>query len=59
MDSAEYAPIEGTPEFVQAAIDAAFQEYKPNAYIDGFATRAAQVVFTTRCTIIWKMVTPF
>lgn len=38
VDSAEYAPIEGTPEFVQAAIDAAFQEYKPNAYIDGFAT---------------------
>lgn len=37
-DAAEYATIEGSPEFIQAAIDAAFREYCPDAYIDGVAT---------------------
>lgn len=37
-DSAEYAPIEGTPGFIEAAIDAAFREYRPDAYIGGIAT---------------------
>ena len=37
-DSAEYASIEGTPGFVNAAIDGAFREYRPNGYIDGVAT---------------------
>lgn len=37
-DSAEYASIEGTPGFIEAAIDAAFREYRPNGYISGVAT---------------------
>lgn len=37
-DSAEYASIEGTPGFIEAAIDAAFREYRPNGYIGGVAT---------------------
>ena len=37
-DSAEYAPIEGTKGFVNAAIDGAFREYRPNGFIDGVAT---------------------
>lgn len=37
-EAAEYATIEGSPEFIQAAIDAAFREYRPDAYIDGVAT---------------------
>ncbi len=37
-DSAEYASIEGTPGFVNAAIDGAFREYRPNGHIVGVAT---------------------
>ena len=37
-DAAEYATIEGSPAFIEAAIDAAFREYRPTAYIDGIAT---------------------
>ncbi len=37
-DAAEYATIEGSPAFIEAAIDAAFREYRPDAYIDGIAT---------------------
>lgn len=37
-DSAEYASIEGTPGFVNAAIDGAFREYRPNGFIGGVAT---------------------
>ena len=37
-DSAEYASIEGTPGFVNAAIDGAFREFRPNGFIGGVAT---------------------
>ena len=35
---ANYAPISGLPEFIEAAIDFTFQEYRPKAYIKGIAT---------------------
>ena len=37
-ESCEYATIEGSPEFIEAAIDAAFREYRPDAFIRGVAT---------------------
>lgn len=37
-DTANYAPIAGLPDFIEAAIDVAFAEYKPDAYIKGIAT---------------------
>lgn len=37
-ESADYATIEGSPAFIEAAIDAAFREYRPDAYIGGVAT---------------------
>lgn len=37
-ESAEYASIEGSPGFIQAAIDTAFREYRPDAAIGGIAT---------------------
>ena len=37
-ESAEYATIEGSPAFIEAAIEASFREYRPNAFIDGVAT---------------------
>lgn len=38
QESCEYATIEGSPEFIDAAIDAAFREYRPDAIIRGVAT---------------------
>lgn len=38
VEAAEYASIEGSPAFIEAAIEAAFREYRPTAYIDGIAT---------------------
>lgn len=38
VEAAEYATIEGSPEFIEAAKEAAFREYRPTAYIDGVAT---------------------
>lgn len=37
-DTANYAPIAGLPDFIEAAIDVTFGEYKPDAYIKGVAT---------------------
>jgi len=37
-NAAAYAPIAGLPEFIQAAIDVTFEEYRPDAYINGVAT---------------------
>ncbi|MDK2823026.1 MAG: aromatic-amino-acid transaminase [Clostridia bacterium] len=37
-DVAAYAPIAGLPDFIKAAIDVTFAEFKPDAYIDGVAT---------------------
>ena len=37
-ESCDYATIEGSPEFIEAAIDAAFREYRPDAIIRGVAT---------------------
>jgi len=37
-DAANYAPIAGLPDFIEAAIDVTFAEYKPDAYIKGVAT---------------------
>lgn len=37
-DSANYAPIAGLPKFIEAAIDAAFQDCRPEGYIRGVAT---------------------
>ena len=37
-EAANYAPISGLPEFIEAAIDVTFQEYRPDAYIRGVAT---------------------
>ncbi|MFZ5945251.1 MAG: pyridoxal phosphate-dependent aminotransferase [Bacillota bacterium] len=37
-NAANYAPIAGLPDFIQAAIDVTFGEYKPDAYLDGVAT---------------------
>ena len=37
-EAAEYASIEGSRGFIDAAIESAFREYRPNAYIDGVAT---------------------
>lgn len=37
-DTANYAPIAGLPDFIQAVIDVTFEEYKPDAYIKGVAT---------------------
>jgi len=33
-----YAPIAGLPEYLQAAIDLTFADYRPDAYIDAIAT---------------------
>lgn len=38
VEAAEYATIEGSLEFIEAAKEAAFREYRPTAYIDGVAT---------------------
>ena len=54
-DSAEYATIEGSPGFIEAAIDAAFREYRPNGYIGGVATPAGCIMPSTT---IWKKATP-
>jgi len=35
---ADYAPLKGMPDFMQAAIDAAFGEYKPQGYTAAIAT---------------------
>ena len=37
-ESCEYASIEGSAEFIEASIDAAFREYRPDAIIRGVAT---------------------
>ena len=37
-ESCDYATIEGSPEFIEASIDAAFREYRPDAFIRGVAT---------------------
>ena len=37
-ESCDYATIEGSPAFIEAAIDAAFREYRPDAFIRGVAT---------------------
>lgn len=37
-DAADYAPIAGLPLFVEAAIDATFQDCRPDAYLAGVAT---------------------
>ncbi len=37
-ETADYASIEGSPGFLRASIDAAFREYRPDAYIGGVAT---------------------
>ncbi|MGI6225769.1 MAG: pyridoxal phosphate-dependent aminotransferase [Peptococcales bacterium] len=37
-DTANYAPIAGLPDFIEATIDVTFGEYKPDAYIKGVAT---------------------
>jgi len=37
-DAAEYASIEGSPAFIEGAIETAFREYKPDAHIGGIAT---------------------
>ena len=37
-ESCDYASIEGSPEFIEASIDAAFREYRPDAIIRGVAT---------------------
>lgn len=37
-EAAEYATIEGSPAFIEAAKDAAFRQYRPDAYIEGIAT---------------------
>ncbi|NLT94988.1 MAG: aminotransferase class I/II-fold pyridoxal phosphate-dependent enzyme [Clostridia bacterium] len=37
-DTANYAPIAGLPDFIEAAIDVVFGQYKPDAYIQGVAT---------------------
>ena len=37
-EAADYAPIAGLPMFIEAAMDAAFQDCKPDAYLAGVAT---------------------
>ena len=37
-DTCDYATIEGSPEFIEAAIDATFRDYRPDAIIRGVAT---------------------
>ncbi|MFZ7101368.1 MAG: pyridoxal phosphate-dependent aminotransferase [Peptococcaceae bacterium] len=37
-NTANYAPIAGLPDFIEAAVDVAFAEYKPDAFISGVAT---------------------
>lgn len=37
-DTANYAPIAGLPDFIEAAIDVTFGQYRPDAFISGIAT---------------------